>query len=216
MLQTPDKLGSGGGAWDNEDGGDGGGKITITAAEEVIVNGAIRADGGGSGGSAAGNGSGGSVLIRTSHLSGEGFISANGGGTGNGAGGGGGRLAVYCDYVEAGHDFNNLYNLTAWGGQGYYDTRRSSAGTVFIQRSYQEWGDLYVDDNVVDGSGKPNGTSPESTPLTLVGFGTTVAVAGDALTTEGKVALLPGDLAGMRLNPDIQQDGELRHFFQYG
>ena len=204
-LQTSDKLGSGGGAWDNSAGGDGGGRISITASEAVTVNGAIRANGGESAGSAAGAGSGGSILIRTSRLAGDGFISANGGGTGNGAGGGGGRVAVHCDYVEAGHDFNNLYNLTAWGGRGYYDTRRSSAGTVFIQLSSQELGDLYVDDHVVDGSGNPNGASPESTPLTLIGFGTTSALNGDTLTTDGSVVLLPNDLAGLRFNPDINQ-----------
>jgi hypothetical protein len=201
-LQTPDKLGSGGGAWGGSGGGDGGGRVTITASETVIVNGAIRANGS-EGSSAAGAGSGGSVLIRTSRLSGDGFITANGGG--NGAGGGGGRVAVHCDYVETGHNFNSLYNLTAFGGRGSYDTRRSSAGTVYLKTSTQAHGNLYVDDNVVDGSGNPNGTSPESTPLTLIGFGTTVAVTGNTLTTDGRVALLPGNLAGMRLNPDINQ-----------
>jgi len=202
---APDKLGSGGGAWSNDDGGDGGGRVWIRASEAVIVNGAIRANGGESVGSAAGDGSGGSVLIETSRLSGDGLISANGGGSGNGVGGSGGRMAIHCDYVEAGHNFNNLYNLTAFGGRGYYDDRRSSAGTVYVKYSNQTNGNLYVDDNVVDGSGNPNGTSPESTPLTLIGFGSTVAVTGNTLTTDGRVALLPGDLAGMRLNPDINQ-----------
>ena len=110
-------------------------------------------------------------------MSGDGFISANGGGGGNGVGGGGGRLAVHYDTVDAGHDFDNLYQLTAWGGQGYYDTRRSSAGTVqFHINQDQDHGNLYLDDNVVDGSGNPNGTSPEATPLTLIGFGTTAQV----------------------------------------
>jgi hypothetical protein len=62
-----------------------------------------------------------------------------------------------------------------------------------------------VDDNVVDGSGNPNGTSPESTPLTLIGFGETAGVSSNTLTTDGRVTLLPGDLTGIRINPDINQ-----------
>jgi len=116
-------------------------------------------------------------------------------------------VAVHCDYVEASHNFNNLYNLTAFGGRGYYDDRRSSAGTVYVKYSNQTNGNLYVDDNVVDGSGNPNGTSPESTPLTLIGFGITAAVDGSSntLTTDGKVPLLANDLAEIRFNPDINQ-----------
>ena len=116
-LRNPLYLGSGGGTWGGDDGGDGGGRITIHASQAVIVNGAIRADGSeGKGGGAAGAGSGGSVLIHTSRLSGDGFITANGGG--QRVGGGGGRVAIYCDYVEADHNFSNLYNITALRGRG--------------------------------------------------------------------------------------------------
>jgi hypothetical protein len=204
-FTNPQYLGSGGGAWGGSDGGDGGGRIRIEASEAVIINGAIRANGGVGAGSVAGDGSGGSVLIQTSRLSGDGFITANGGGSGIGVGGGGGRVAIYCDYVEAAHNLNNLYNLMAFGGRGGYDTRRSSAGTVYLKYSNQLYGNLYVDDNVVDVNGNPNGTSPESTPLTLIGFGETAGVSGDTLTTDGKVSLLAGDLAGIRFNPDINQ-----------
>ena len=174
-LTNPLYLGSGGGTWGGDDGGDGGGRITIHASQAVVVNGAIRADGSeGKGGGAAGAGSGGSVLIHTSRLSGDGFITANGGG--QRVGGGGGRVAIYCDYVEADHNFGNLYNITALRGRGVNDTRKASAGTVYIRYSNQANGDLYIDDNVVDGSGVPNGTSPESTPLTLIGYGLTKSV----------------------------------------
>jgi hypothetical protein len=202
-LTQPKYLGSGGGAWGGDDGGDGGGRIRIQASQAVLVYGAIRADGGEGKGGAAGAGSGGSILIQTSEVSGDGFISANGGG--QKTGGGGGRIAIYCDYVQAAHNLNNLYNLTAFGGRGSYDTRRATAGTVFLKYSNQLLGNLYVDDNVVDGSGNPNGTSPESTPLILIGFGVTSAVSGNTLTTDGKVPLLAGDLVGMRINPDIGQ-----------
>ncbi len=75
--RNPIYLGSGGGAWEHADGGDGGGRITIHASEAVLVNGSILANGGESEGSAAGDGSGGSILIHTSRLSGSGLISAH-------------------------------------------------------------------------------------------------------------------------------------------
>ena len=148
----------------------GGGRVTITASDAVIVNGTIRANGGESAGSAAGDGSGGAILIRTSRIGGTGFISANGGGNGTGTAGGGGRVAVYCDYVEAHDNLDNLYNITAFGGHGQYDSRQASAGTVYVRYSDQEYGDLYIDDNVVDGVGNPSGTAAVSTELPHIGF----------------------------------------------
>ncbi len=206
-VKDPMFLGSGGGSWGGYDGGSGGGRITIHATEEVIVHGAIRSNGGESAGSAAGDGSGGSIRIETSRLAGTGSISANGGGSGNGVGGGGGRVAIYCDYVDPTDDLGDLRGTTAFGGRGNYDSRRASAGTVYIKYSNQQQGDLYIDDNVVDGSGTPNGTSPESTPLTYITFGTTAGVNTDAftLTTDGLASLMPGGLVGMRINPDITQ-----------
>ena len=205
----PDELGSGGGAWNSDDGGAGGGRITITASEAVIVNGTILANGGDSASSAAGDGSGGSVWITTSRLAGTGFISADGGGSGTGTAGGGGRVAVYCDYVDGVDNLNDLYNITAFGGRGNasYDTRRSSAGTVFVQYSDQAFGDLYIDDNVVDIGGLANGTAAQSTELPHMGFGAIAALADDdTLTTDGLVTLLPNGLAGLRINPDITQE----------
>ncbi len=201
--KRPSLLGSGGGAW-NGYGGAGGGYVRISASDEVVVDGAIRANGGDSYGSAAGDGSGGSVWIDTSRLAGDGSIEANGGG-GGGTGGGGGRVAVYLDYVDANSDLNGLRNITALRGRASYHDRHASAGTIYLRSSSQEQGDLIVDDNVVDGGGLPNGTSPVGTPLPLIGFGETAAVTPDALTVDGIVPILPNGLAGLRLNPDVNQ-----------
>ncbi|MBI5441539.1 MAG: hypothetical protein HY900_10070, partial [Deltaproteobacteria bacterium] len=200
---NPVHLGSGGGSWGWTAGGNGGGRIAITASQEVIVDGVIASDGENSGGSAAGSGSGGSVLIRAPLVSGNGFIRANGGSVG--VGGGGGRVAIFCDGIGPGGTLNNLYNVTAWSGHGYYDERASSSGTVLIKYRDQEEGDLYIDNDVVDAGGAPNGTAAASTPLTPIGFGTTADATAISLTTDGLVAALAGGLTGLRINPDITQ-----------
>ena len=113
-LTSPLDLGSGGGAWDNEDGGDGGGRLQLNAVN-VVVDGAIRANGGENQGSAAGGGSGGSIRIVTKTLSGNGPVQANGGGN-NGTGAGGGRIAIiYLDMETIKAD-----GIPAQGGLGYY------------------------------------------------------------------------------------------------
>ncbi len=208
----PDELGSGGGADDHTDGGDGGGLVYITASDAVIVNGAVRANGGESAGGQAGDGSGGAILIHTSRLEGVGTIESNGGGNGSGVAGGGGRVAIYYDYIDPTNNLADKYNITALAGHGYYDTRQASAGTVYLKSSDQNEGSLYIDDHVVDGTGNPNGTAASSTPLTHIGFGTAGAISdlnldgvNDSMTTDGLVRLLPNGLVGLRLNPDINQ-----------
>ena len=211
--KQPDELGSGGGAWEYTDGGNGGGRICLIV-DTVIVNGAIRANGGESAGSAAGDGSGGAILIHTSQLTGLGVIEANGGGNGNGVAGGGGRVAIYCDYVNPEDNLADLYNITALAGHGQYDDRQASAGTVYIEYNNQDnSGVLYIDDKVVDGDGNPNGTASQSTPLLHIGFGTAGVLidqdldgAIDTLTTDGLVRMLPNGLIGLRINPDTNQD----------
>ncbi|MBI5016415.1 MAG: Ig-like domain-containing protein [Deltaproteobacteria bacterium] len=203
--RNPVYLGSGGGSWGWTAGGNGGGRVTINASQSIVVNGAIRADGGESGGSAAGDGSGGSVLLHTSKLAGGGTITANGGGHGDGVGGGGGRVAVYCDYVQVDNDLDGLYNVTAFGRTGYYDTRKTTPGTVFVRYSNQGDGDLYIDGGIVDAAGHPYASNPDSIVLPALGFGTAAAVTADTLTTDGLVPMFPGALPGIRLNPDVDQ-----------
>jgi len=199
--RNPVSLGSGGGNWaSNCSGGAGGGLVTIRASNALIVDGAIRADGGLTSNSAGGDGSGGSVLIRTSHLAGNGSISANGGGSGTGVGGGGGRVAVYCDYLDNTAPLGNLRKLSAFAGHGYvgYDNRQASAGTVYVKFN-QGQEELFIDDN------STGATAAMSTPLTPIGSGKSAAVTLDTLTTDGQMPILPGGLTGLRLNPDLSQ-----------
>jgi hypothetical protein len=113
-LTDPVDLGSGGGIWSSANGGDGGGRILITVAGDLVLDGVIRANGGASAGSAAGHGSGGSVNIVTGNLTGAGTIEANGG-SGSGVGGGGGRIAVrYSDTLSLPITIQSL------GGTGNY------------------------------------------------------------------------------------------------
>ena len=120
----PMDLGSGGGAWDNEDGGNGGGLIFINAGQ-INMNGIISANGYNSAGSAAGDGSGGSINIYTGNLMGSGFIWANGGGRGSGAGGG--RIAIHHSGVMT----LPPANVSSNGGHGGYAT--GGDGTVHIE-----------------------------------------------------------------------------------
>jgi large repetitive protein len=199
--KEPDKLGSGGGAWDGA-GGYGGGYIHITASDAVVVDGAILANGGLSSGSASGEGSGGSVWITTSMLSGNGTISANGGTTNgsNHTSGGGGRVAIYLDYLDSEADLDNLHNVTAFGGRGYYDSEASTAGTVFIQYRNETEGDLVIDGNYV------GNTAPTPIRLPLIGPGKTTAVDEHSLTGDGLVVWPVNGLTGLRVNPDVTQD----------
>ena len=195
---NPVYLGSGGSCYDSSrPGGNGGGRITITASEAVDIDGNVLAEGGSGHSYQAGSGSGGSIKIETSLLSGTGTISANGGA--NQVGGGGGRVAIVYNYIDsAGDDLNGLYNITAFGGHG--TDRWGSAGTVVLRRSDQTYGDLYIDDNV-DGT-----TSSAYTPLTHIGFGSIVGLTTDTITTDGTVEMVPNGLAGLEINPNISQD----------
>ena len=93
-LTNPLDLGSGGGAWDNEDGGDGGGLILIKASH-IPWTVPLRPTAERATAAPPASGSGGGINILTQSLSGAGFVQANGGGQGTGVGGGGGRIAVF-------------------------------------------------------------------------------------------------------------------------
>jgi len=93
--------GGGGSSGAGTTGTAGGGAVRIEASAQVVLNGAIRADGDPDGGTRRGTGSGGSIFITCQTLVGSGLISASGGRatyTGAEAGsGGGGRIAVIND-----------------------------------------------------------------------------------------------------------------------
>lgn len=190
-------LGSGGSrGYYGEAGGHGGGFVHILA-EDVLVDGAIRAEGGTGNGSSAGGGSGGSIWIETGDLSGSGTVSVNGGG--NQAGGGGGRIVVnYETLGNNGNDFNGLLDVTAFGGSG--SNGPGSSGTVLMVQAGQSAGDLYIDGNSTEATASVPSTLP------LVGFAPIVDLTADTLVTNGVVRMVPNGLVGIELNPNVEQD----------
>jgi hypothetical protein len=93
---TPADLGSGGGARGWGAAGDGGGRITLSAAD-ILVDGEILANGGGGTDIYCGGGSGGGIAIslQGGSLAGAGAIRAAGGAAARyGGAGGGGRIAI--------------------------------------------------------------------------------------------------------------------------
>lgn len=137
--RDPNRPGSGAGP--EAVGGAGGGVLRISASQ-VVLDGAIRADGGDGGGaypSGGGGGAGGSVRLDAGTLAGSGVISANGGkgnihcyyGCRGGGGGGGGRVAIYGN--DAGFD---PAKITALGGEnGTNDYGPGATGTVYRKRT---------------------------------------------------------------------------------
>jgi len=190
-------LGSGGSCYGSgRPGGNGGGLIRIAATDAVVVDGSILANGASASGYQSGSGSGGSIKIDTSLLRGTGTIAADG--YAYEVGGGGGRVAVTYDYLGGtGDDLDGLRNVTAFGGHGSH--KWGSAGTVLMRRNDQAYGDLYIDDNL---SGS---TSSAYSPLTHIGFGQSTDLTGDTLTTDGLVKMVPNGLAGLRINPNLEQ-----------
>jgi len=166
-------------------------------ADTVAVDGAIFANGGNGGGYGAGSGSGGTIRIVTGDFRGTGAIQAHGGA--NETGGGGGRIAIdYETLGGVGEDFDGLRNITAFGGQT--PSYPSSAGTVVLRRSDQPRGDLYIDDGAVDA------TARRFMPLPHIGFGKIQEVTETTLVTDGLVRMLPNGLAGLSLNPNLEQE----------
>lgn len=194
-LYNPNDLGSGGGGRDPINyGGDGGGLVRITVGN-IILDGAIKSDGGDGVYHSNGGGSGGGIYINTGILSGTGIISATGGKktiaypyTG---GGGGGRIAIYYDDISG---FDKL-NILANGGVG--SSYNGGAGTIYIKSSAQLYGDLIVDNNNIS-------TVGFSTPLISVGTGSSINLSLNMLTDTAR-NWRSGDLFGIYLNPDINQ-----------
>ncbi len=94
---SPERLGSGGGAYTDYAGGCGGGALILDVADKLTVNGTITANGARSP-ARGGGGSGGSICLTAAQITGSGIIIADGGAGGGigtyGAGGGGGRIAL--------------------------------------------------------------------------------------------------------------------------
>ncbi len=157
MWENPNDPGSGGGS-DNSPGGSGGGLIRI-AANNLLLEGQILANGR-NGSTYAGGGSGGGIKLNVGTLAGGGSIAANGGGAGSlSGGGGGGRIAIY--YTDA--STFSIGNVAVASGVG---SASGVNGTIFLlQTNYvpqfgPQGSQLFI------ASMKKNGGSPalRSTP----------------------------------------------------
>ena len=113
----PDEAGSGGGGGNGIGGGAGGGIIRIQAGD-LVLEGAISANGAnGVGISYGGGGSGGSVWRQCSSITGNGSVRTDGGsGSRYAGGGGGGRIAVQCDPVAQKRAVGAMVLFSALGG----------------------------------------------------------------------------------------------------
>ena len=150
-YRNPSHLGTGG--WDtrtNTDGMNtrGGGAIRIEA-NEINLEGVIKADGEQALQSSQGAGSGGSIWIEAGVINGTGEVKANGGRRqsnrrSNIGGGGGGRIAIY--YRDPG-SFDLLHRVRCFGGIGRNEDKRSAAGTVYLEKTgmLREPGKLLID-----------------------------------------------------------------------
>jgi len=132
--EMPDDFGSGGGnAGAKRKGGNGGGKIEIIIAGEIVIDGVISSNGDNglphiTSYSATGAGSGGTVYLSANIIEGAGAISANGGSASSAGGGGaGGRVAVY------GNTDNFVGVAEALGGKNSDNVLSNGEdGTVFL------------------------------------------------------------------------------------
>ncbi len=165
LIEDPKWLGSGGatccGGF-NPRGGDGGGRVNITASN-LTVNGNIYAYG--TNGTAdhsrvGGGGSGGSIKIQAGSIEGDGLINANGGrgwcffcpGDAK-ASGGGGRIAIYYDSMV--FPVDHIYARTHGTIPGVPE-HIGGAGTIYLKNSTEE-GQLIID----------NGSASHFTPTRL-------------------------------------------------
>jgi hypothetical protein len=146
-IDHPQQLGAGGGGSPcggcNRPGGTGGGLIHIITTD-LIINGAITANGQSISNNTeiGGGGSGGSIYINANSISGSGILQARGGeGTiinfyKSGAGGGG-RIALHYENLAL-----PLSRISTKGGEQFYP---GAAGTIYLKNQQQSKGKLLID-----------------------------------------------------------------------
>jgi hypothetical protein len=139
-TEAPADPGSGGGGWNTERGGNGGGVIWIEAADRAVVNGTISANGDTGYGNNCGSGAGGSVYIHCGVFDGTGgVLSAKGGDrqTYSASSGGGGRIAViYTNLAaQAGIAVPSVRFSTAPGAESSVPSKMGDVGTLYFPDS---------------------------------------------------------------------------------
>ena len=201
-LQSSGNIGSAGG---------GRLKITMLNGGSIVNNGAIKADGASYAQSQGGSGWGGSIQINVGELSGTGTITANGGAaTAGGApysSGNGGRIAIY--YTSVINNFSTPINVVAYvnacGGTNTASGYSGHAGTVFIKKSTQTYGDLILNNcsrNTLSNTSRTQINSPSNAiPSALSATVLTKSSAfGDVFDTS------KNPYVGWYINPNIDQN----------
>lgn len=148
-ILAPDSWGGPGGHGDATEAiVPGGGLIHLEVGGELLIAGAVRADGSGAWINNQGGAAGGTVYLRAGTLKGAGAISANGGPGEwvDGGGGAGGRIALFFGANE----FNGTITAHGAGGAGV-----GGAGTVYLRRNTATVGEVRI----------ANGGAGEWTPL---------------------------------------------------
>jgi hypothetical protein len=169
-FYQPTNLGSGGGSGYIGAGGPGGGLINLQVGGNLLLNGAVSANGANGANSRSGGGSGGSVWLSAHTVAGTGSISASGGAgePSRGGGGAGGRIALQCDA-------NSFAGpLSAFGGTG---AKNGGAGTVYTKVTGQHG--LLVLDN--------GGRAGAPTPITISDIAVDVLIRGEATASAAAV-----------------------------
>lgn len=191
-IYYPSDPGSGGGcittSGSNPYGGSGGGVVRIEA-NELDIDGTIYANGRVP--TSGGCGSGGSIYIKVNMLKGEGTIAANGGSDYYGSGGGG-RVAIYYDEVSQQFNFSKVNAYGGISSQGR-TSFNGGAGTVYLKKSSDTYGDLIVDNNSTP-------TYINSTTFPAVGMGFNTSLEANKMVN-ASASFIPGAFIGMKLNP---------------
>ncbi|MEZ4289970.1 MAG: hypothetical protein R3E53_05275 [Myxococcota bacterium] len=185
-ARDPQDLGDGGSGPSSgiSRGGSGGGRVFLVA-DDLVVEGSIRADGGlPTGTSQIGMGAGGTLNLVVGRLDGAGTIEADGGTTngGNHAGGGGGRVAIRVAEAMTLPESN----LSAHAGDGFYGD--GGHGSIYLLRPGQTFGDY-----ILDGGGFVNAEDsseiPVGVPFDDVILRNGVRVVGGGLLVDGSLRL---------------------------
>jgi Bacterial Ig-like domain/Carboxypeptidase regulatory-like domain/F5/8 type C domain len=175
-IYRPHELGGAGGCCSS---GPGGGVVRISAPN-VVVNGAIRANG------ATGydrSGAGGSVWISSTRITGSsGVIETNGGGPAYHGIGGGGAIAVeYTDSSSA------VPQLSSRSGLDRGESRYGGAGSIYVRGAGATYGNLIVDNKGING---------QYTILPTLGSGSAVAGTSGAVVVTNKASNIHPYFAG--------------------
>jgi len=200
--------GSGGGLGSSSTrGGHGGGVIRVTAANAIVVNGAVRANGeDGASSVRGGGGGGGGVTLSAPTLSGVGTVEARGGHahTSYSGGGGGGGRVVLADFTTRTGIFDDPIpggGVVAAGGSAG-GSRFGGAGTIYLLAAGATLGDLIVDNGGLN-------APLDSTPLATVGAGVSTAVTATTLEDTARMWIAPDYYAATYLRPDLAASAAL-------